>query len=187
MHRIYGRGYTLQQYLDMQRSNPAVYQKVTFALAFFRQHFPWKLPEDLVSELVCHDYSQAVTIASLSVGTSLIGYKSPDSNPVGGSYFAPVGTPIPRLGLGFQSRLSTGAVVPKKLFRYRVKATIPAALQSICAPARDTWSIGKDGSNPGLAQYGGGGATQYVIPKAGTFLEEDEEYNKRRVPKARVP
>jgi hypothetical protein len=84
---------------------------------------------------------------------------------VGGSCFAPAGTPLDRVGVGWED-LVNGATVSKTFHRYAVQTTIPEVLKTICAPARDMWS------DPSRAwgQLQGGGATQYVIPEAKKYL-----------------
>jgi hypothetical protein len=159
-------GYTLPQWLAMKRSNPNVYGRVTTALNFFEAQFPRYNQERLLSELVCHDYSQNVSVISLPAGIELIGYKSSGAAAVAGSYFAPVGTPLHRVGVGYEG-LDNGVPKPKQFHRYRVKAMIPAVLKTICAPARDMWS---DSTLP-FGQLAGGGAVQYVIPNVATYLE----------------
>jgi len=159
-------GYTLPQWLAMNRSNPHVYDRVTTALRFLQAEFPRYDDERLLSELVCHDYSQSVSVISLPVGSELVGYKSSGAAAVAGSYFAPVGTPLHRVGVGYEG-LHDGVPKPKVFHRYRVKAMIPAVLKTICAPARDMWS---DPTLP-FGQLAGGGAVQYVIPNVASYLE----------------
>lgn len=158
--------YSLQQWLQQKQSNPNVFFRVRVAESFFREWFPRKTDKSLLSELVCHDYSYVTFVGQLDAGTKLCGYKNLGDDPLSGSYFAPIGTPLDRLGLGWHGRVR-GAVVPKVYHRYVVHKTIPAVLASTCAPARDMWS------NKALAwgQLGNGGATQYVIPHAREYLE----------------
>jgi len=166
MNHRFRLGYTLPQWLAMQRSNPNVYGRVTTALNFLQAEFPRYDQERLLSELVCHDYSQNVSVISLPAGVELVGYKSSGAAAVAGSYFAPVGTPLHRVGVGYEG-LDGGVAKPKQFHRYRVKVAIPAVLKTICAPARDMWS---DSTRP-FGQLAGGGAVQYVIPNVATYLE----------------
>jgi hypothetical protein len=165
-NRFFRPSYTLPSWLAMNRSNPNVYGRVTIALRFLQSHFPHYNDERLLSELVCHDYSQNVRVISLPAGIELVGYKSAGAAAVAGSYFAPVGTPLHRVGVGYEG-LDGGVSKPKQFHRYRVKAMIPAVLESICAPARDMWS---DSTLP-FGQLAGGGAVQYVIPNVASHLE----------------
>ena len=165
-NRSFRLGYNLPQYLAMHRSNPNVYGRVTTALRFLQMQFPRYDDGRLLSELVCHDYSHNVSVISLPAGIELVGYKSAGAAAVAGSYFAPVGTPLHRVGVGYEG-LDGGVPKPKQFHRYRVKAMIPAVLQTICAPARDMWS---DSTLP-FGQLAGGGAVQYVIPNVASHLE----------------
>ena len=166
MNNRFQLGYTLPQWLAMNRSNPNVYGRVVTALHFLQAQFPRYTQDRLLSELVCHDYSQNVSVVSLPAGTQLIGYKSRGAAAVAGSYFAPVGTPLHRVGIGYEG-LNGGVPMPKQFHRYRVKATIPQVLKTICAPARDMWS----NSNLPFGQLAGGGGVQYVVPNVATYLE----------------
>jgi hypothetical protein len=162
---VYKLPYTLQQWLAEKQSNPNVLARVRVAEAFLRRKFPWYDDPRLLSELVCHDYSLPVEVAPIAQGTQLCGYKNPGADPVGGSYFAPAGTPLHRVGVGWEG-LVNGASVPKVYHRYVVEQFIPEALKTRCAPARDMWS---DNSRA-WGQLQGGGATQYVIPDAKKHL-----------------
>jgi len=162
----YKRPETLSQWLTEKRSNPNVFGRVQVALHFLRQHFPFYNDERLLSELVCHDYSLPVDVVPLLPKTQLCGYKTPGSDPLGGTYFAPAGTPLHRVGVGWEGQIN-GAAVLKQFLRYSVKTRIPAVLRTRCAPARDMWS---DPSRP-WGQLQGGGAVQYVIPNARQYLD----------------
>ena len=166
MKQRFQLGYSLPQWLAMKRSNPNVYGRVTTALNFLQTQFPRYNDERLLSELVCHDYSHNVSVISLPAGIEVVGYKSSGAPAVAGSYFAPVGTPLHRVGVGWEG-LDGGVPKPKQFHRYRVKAAIPAVLKTICAPARDQWS---DSSLP-FGPLAGGGAVQYVIPNVASHLE----------------
>jgi hypothetical protein len=162
----YKRPETLPQWLTEKQSNPNVYRRVQTALQFLKQQFPHYTDDRLLSELVCHDYSLPVEVVGLPARTELCGYKTPGSDPLAGTYFAPAGTPLNRAGVGWEGQVN-GAAVPKQFFRYVVKTAIPAVLRTRCAPARDMWSDG--GRSWGQLQ--GGGATQYVIPDARKYLD----------------
>lgn len=157
--------YTLQQWLAEKGSNPNVNQRVQVALQFLKRKFPWYNDERLLSELVCHDYSLPVMVVPLAAGTMLCGYKTPGADPVGGTYFAPAGTPLDRVGVGWEGNVN-GAAVAKVYHRYQVKTAIPEVLQTTCSPARDMWSDG----NRAWGQLQGGGARQFVIPDAKKHL-----------------
>lgn len=156
--------YTLQQWLDMRRSNANVFGRVRIALAFFQRNFRYT-PDRLLSELVCHDFSLPVFVGPIKAGTELVGYKNAGANPREGSYFAPVGTPPDRLGIGWLGRGSGGAG-PKVFHRYRVVTDVPEALFSTANPARDVWS---DPTLP-RGQLAAGAGSQRVIPNAAAFL-----------------
>jgi Bacterial toxin 46 len=157
--------YTLADWLKEKSSNPHVYARVMIAKSWLEQKFSPR-PEDLLSELVCYDFSLPVAVIALEVGTTLVGYKPPAADPLSGRYFAPAGTPLFRSGIGWEALDNGGVPVAKVFHRYRVQTRIPEVLQSTCAPARDTWS------RPDLprGQLSGGGATQYVIPNARAHL-----------------
>jgi hypothetical protein len=157
---------TLAQWLAEKQSNPNVYRRVEVALHFFKQKFPHQNDERLLSGLVCHDYSQPVDVITLPAKTALCGFKTPGSDPLSGTYYAPAGTPLHRAGVGWEGHVQ-GTLVSKQLVRYVVKLAIPAVLRTRCAPARDMWS---DPSRP-WGQLQGGGATQYVIPNARQHLD----------------
>jgi hypothetical protein len=162
----YKRPETLSQWLTEKQSNANVYRRVQVALQFLKQKFPHYDEERLLSELVCHDYSLPVDVVTLPAKAELCGYKTPGSDPLGGTYYAPAGTPLYRVGVGWDGQIN-GVAVPKQFLRYVVKTTIPAVLRTRCAPARDMWSD----SSRAWGQLQGGGATQYVIPHARQYLD----------------
>jgi hypothetical protein len=143
----------------------AVQDRLAVAEAFFRKHFPHANDDQLASELRCIDYSKPVSVVSIPATTQLIGYKDPRVSPLRGTYFSKPGNPLERLGIAPIGNLRTSARILDKAYnRYEVRVTVPEALESIAAPAADTWSV------KGARILSDGGGTQYVIPQPQRYL-----------------
>jgi hypothetical protein len=159
---------TLQQWLDQwDRKGPEVRQRVHVALDFLRRHYGAGRDDRVLSEIRCIDFSRPVELPSLPAGTALVGSKDPRVSPYRAVYFTKSGHPVQRLGVSSAGSLRTSPkVMDKTLYRYEVIVTIPVGevLQSVCAPAADTWSL------PGQKVLADGGGLQYLIPNMNRYL-----------------
>ena len=158
--------YSLADWLKQMQRNPHVYARVMTAKSWLDRQFS-PTPENLLSELVCYDFSHAVSVVPLEVGTTLVGYKPPACQPIVGTLLRARRHAAVPLGHRAGKR-STRAVCPwpRSSTATASRCASPKSLKSTCAPARDTWS------RPDLprGQLMGGGATQYVIPNAAAHL-----------------
>jgi hypothetical protein len=164
---------TLQQWLaQWTHKSPAVQARVQVALDFLRRHYgPTRtgpaLDEKILGEIRCIDFSHPVELPMLPAGTALVGTKDPRVSPYRAVYFTKSGHPADRLGISTVGALKTNPKVEEKaLYRYEVLVTVPRgeALQSVCAPAADTWSV------QGRKVLAAGGGLQYLIPNMNRFL-----------------
>ncbi len=160
---------TLQQWLDQwTRKSPDVQQRVRRALEFLQRHYGAPREDKVLSEIRCIDFSHPVDLPTIPAGTILVGSKDPRVSPFRAVYFTRVGHPVDRLGVSSSGALRTDpAIMPKALYRYQVLVSVPTgeALQSVCAPAADTWSL------PGQKVLAAGGGIQYLIPNMNRFLK----------------
>ncbi len=159
---------TLQQWLEQwkQKSKP-VQDRVTVALDFLQRHYGRSNDAKILSEIRCIDFSHPVSLPSLLRGTHLVGSKDPRVSPYRAVYFTKSGHPVSRLGVSSEGNLKhSPSVREKALHRYEVMVSIPSGevLQSICAPARDHWSIRE------RTVLVAGGGLQYLIPAMNRYL-----------------
>jgi len=159
---------TLQQWLDQWSSkSPDFQDRLRVALEFLERHYGAERQEKILSEIRCIDLSQPVTLPFISAGTPLVGSKDPRISPYRAAYFTKSGHPLDRLGVAGSGSLRTNpAVVDKVQYRYIVQVSIPRgeALESICSPAADTWSMA------GRRVLAAGGGLQYLIPNMNRYL-----------------
>jgi hypothetical protein len=159
---------TLHQWLDQFTRKPAdVQQRVRRALDFLQRHYSAAREDKILSEIRCIDFSHPVELPAIPSGTILVGSKDPRVSPYRAVYFTRSGHPVHRLGVSSAGALRTNpTVVDKTLYRYEVLVTVPPgeALQSICAPAVDTWSLA------GQKVMAAGGGVQYLIPNMNRYL-----------------
>jgi hypothetical protein len=163
----------LKQWLDQWAYKSAdVQARVKTALEFLKKHYGEDNEKKILSEIRCIDFSHAVSLPSIPSGTILVGSKDPRVSPYRSTYFTRSGHPISRLGVATQGTIShrgqllNPKVLDKVLYRYEVVVTIPSGevLQSVCAPARDNWSIHSQ------SLLVGGGGLQYLIPQMNRYL-----------------
>jgi hypothetical protein len=159
---------TLQQWLDQwKHKSQAVQDRVRIALDFLQKHYGSGHADKVLSEIKCIDFSHPVELPAIPPGTKLVGSKDPRVSPYRAVYFTRSGHPAGRLGVSTAGALkSNPKVLDKVLYRYEVLVPIPSGevLQSVCAPAADTWSI--EGQKILVA----GGGLQYLIPNLNRFL-----------------
>ncbi len=159
---------TLQQWLDQWKHKSSdVQQRVRTALDFLQKHYGTNRPDKVLSEIRCTDFSHPVTLPMLPAGMQLVGSKDPRVSPYRSVYFTTPGHPAHRLGISTSGALRTNPVVMDKvLYRYEVLVPVPVGevLQSVCAPAADTWSI------QGRRVLAAGGGVQYLIPNMNRYL-----------------
>ncbi len=159
---------TLTDWLaQWKHKSAAVQARVDVAYQFLTTHYGTARPDKILGEIRCIDFSHPVTTPTLAVGTPLVGSKDPRVSPYRAVYFTKSGYPAERLGVSTSGSLKTDPkVLDKVLYRYEVLVTIPVGevLQSICAPAADTWSL------KGKKILTAGGGLQYLIPKMNRFL-----------------
>lgn len=164
---------TLEQWLDPWKyKSTDVQQRVKLALEFLERHYGAAREEKILREIKCIDFSHPVSLPTLFLGTILVGSKDPRASPYRAVYFTKSGHPVHRLGVASEGNLSSrGNVLNPKiegkvLYRYKVVVQIPVGevLQSICAPARDNWSI------HGRSILTAGGGLQYLIPSMNRYL-----------------
>jgi hypothetical protein len=169
---------TLEQWLDQwTRKPPGVQDRVQLALGFLEKHYGTDRKDKILNEIRCIDFSHPVSLPTLDAGVQLVGSKDPRVSPYRATYFTKSGHPVQRLGVassgnishkkpGFKANVLHPAIKDKVLYRYEVVVPIPAGevLQSICASAKDNWSIH---SQTVLAD---GGGLQYLIPSMNRYL-----------------
>lgn len=159
---------TLQMWLDQwKHKSPAVQARVQTALDFLQKHYGVVRADKVLSEIKCIDFSREVELPVLVAGTMLVGSKDPRVSPYRAVYFTKSGHPMDRLGIATTGMMRTNPVaLDKVLYRYEVLVMIPKGevLQSICAPAADTWSI------YGRKQLAAGGGLQFLIPNMNRYL-----------------
>lgn len=159
---------TLQQWLDQWQHKPrAVQDRVRVALDFLRKHYGAARDDKVLGEIRCIDFSHPVELPAIEARTVLLGSKDPRVSPYRAVYFTRSGHPVDRLGVSPSGALRTNpTVLDKVLHRYEVMIAIPSGevLQSICAPAADTWSIA------GRKILAAGGGLQYLIPRMNHYL-----------------
>lgn len=163
----------LNQWIDQQtRKSVSVQKRVDVALQFLRHHYGVMNEQKILSEIRCIDFSRPVETPTMPPGTVLVGSKDPRVSPYRGAYFTKPGHPADRLGIASEGNLShRGKVIDPKtrdkvLYRYEVLVMIPKGevLQSICAPAKDHWSIA------GRQVLVAGGGVQFLIPRMNRYL-----------------
>jgi hypothetical protein len=158
---------TLQTWLaQWTHKSKDVESRVNTALAFLRKHYRDN-DGKILSEIRCIDFSRPVRQPSLHRGDILVGVKDPRVSPYRAAYFTRSGYPAQRLGVAAEGNLRTNPkILPKTLYRYEVMVPIPEGevLESICAPAADTWSI------QGRQVLVAGGGLQYLIPSMNRYL-----------------
>jgi hypothetical protein len=159
---------TLQQWLDQwKHKSSQVQDRVRVALNFLQKHYGAGREDKVLSEIRCIDFSHSVELPPIPAKTMLVGSKDPRVSPYRAVYFTKSGHPADRLGISTSGALRTNPkVLDKVLYRYEVLVPIPSgeALQSICAPAADTWSI------EGKKVLAAGGGLQYLIPNMNRYL-----------------
>lgn len=164
---------TLEQWLEQwTHKSGDVQARVKMALEFLQTHYGTTRSDKILNEIRCIDFSHAVSLPHIPSGTVLVGSKDPRVSPYRATYFTKSGHPSSRLGVASQGNVSYRGnllhptIVDKVLYRYEVLAPIPPgeALQSICAPARDNWSIS------GQTILTAGGGLQYLIPNMNRYL-----------------
>ncbi len=169
---------TLEQWLDQWKSKSKdVQDRVGMALEFLKQHYGATRTDKILSEIQCIDYSHPVSLPTLTAGTELVGSKDPRVSPYRAVYFTKSGHPVQRLGVASSGNISHKGnllhptVKDKVLYRYEVIVPIPQGevLQSICAPAKDHWSI------LGRTILSAGGGLQYLIPSMNRYLKYLEQ------------
>ena len=166
---------TLGQWLEgWTRKSVEVQTRVKTALDFLQKHYG-NNGAKILSEIKCIDFSRSVGLPNLMQGTKLVGSKDPRISPYRAVYFTRSGHPAERLGISTDGNLkSNPKILAKVLNRYEVMVGIPCGevLESICAPASDSWSI-KD-----RTVLAAGGGIQYLIPKMNRYLRFIEEPGK---------
>ena len=159
---------TLQQWLDpWKHKSPQVQARVQVALDFLKKHYGAAREDKILSEIKCIDFSHPVELPAIAAATVLVGSKDPRVSPYRAVYFTKSGHPAERLGISTSGALRTNPkVLDKVQYRYEVLVPIPSgeALQSICAPAADTWSIA------GKKILAAGGGLQILIPNMNRYL-----------------
>ena len=168
---------TLEQWLDQwTRKSVDVQERVQVALQFLQRHYGKTRSEKILGEIRCIDFSHPVSTPTLARGITLVGSKDPRVSPYRSTYFTRSGYPVSRLGVSSSGNLFTRKDAPKRyenlrildkvLNCYEIVVAIPEGevLQSVCAPAADTWSI-KDAK-----VLAAGGGLQYLIPRMNLYL-----------------
>lgn len=143
-------------------SNPAERHRRQIAESFYRAHADYGM-----GEIEYIDFFYPVSIVSIPIGTRLWGFKDPRVSPLHphNTFFTVVGTPNVILGVHNKGNLKVNPkVVAKQLNEYEVMVEVPGALQSVCKPGIDTWSV-KGASIPVA-----GGGWQYKIPNAARYI-----------------
>ena len=168
----------LNQWLDqMTRKSNEVQKRVHIALKFLQKHYGVPKEDKILSEIRCIDFSHSVSTPPLPAKTMLVGSKDPRVSPYRATYFTKSGHPVQRLGVATSGNISRhgnvldATVRDKVVLRYEVLVPIPQGevLQSICAPARDHWSI------HGQKALVEGGGLQYLIPNMDRYLRHIAE------------
>ncbi len=171
--------------LGFRQIAPRVRSGATTALEFFERRQSFASASDVAGWMKAMDLSNPVTLAGFDTGAELVGYMQVKpsivaqlkANPAQfeqimaqlkpgdfevGRFFTKPGTALERLGIGAENRV---------FCRFRVNSPVEA-LESITAPAKDTWTVraGFQETANGSRWYNGqlvqGGATQYLIPEA---------------------
>lgn len=164
---------TLEQWLDQwTRKSGDVQARVKTALEFLQKHYGTARPDKILNEIRCIDFSHQVSLPFIPAGTVLVGSKDPRVSPYRATYFTKSGQPASQLGVAAQGNISHSGqllnptVIDKVIYRYEVIVPIPSGevLQSICAPARDNWSL----HDRTILTAGGG--LQYLIPQMNRYL-----------------
>jgi hypothetical protein len=157
---------TLQQWLDQsQQQSREVQDRVRLAVDFLQRHYGVARAERVLSEIQCIDFSQPVELPAIPAQTILVGSKDRRDAPSRTVYFTK--SAIDDLGAASNGRLRTNPKVLDEVpHRYEVLVPIPSgeALQSMCAPDADTWSV------EGRKLLAAGGGHQFLIPNMNRYL-----------------
>lgn len=165
---------TLQQWLDQwKHKSKDAQDRVNLAFGFLQKHYGAACEDKILNEIKCIDFSHPVCLPALNTGTQLVGSKDSRVSPFRATYFTKSGHPVQRLGVASSGDISHRGnvlhptVMEKVIYRYEVIVPIPSGevLQSICAPAKDNWSI------HGRTILTTGGGLQYLIPAMNRYLK----------------
>ena len=157
---------TLQQWLDQsQHQSREVQDRVGLAMDFLQRHYGVGRAERVLSEIQCIDFSQPVELPAIPAQTILVGSKDRRDSPSRTVYFTK--SAVDGLAVAASRPLRTNPKVLDEVpHRYEVLVAIPSgeALQSMCAPDADTWSV------EGRKLLAAGGGLQFLIPNMNRYL-----------------
>lgn len=131
---------------------------------FLTTHFG---ADDALSRIRCIDFSHPVRLPRIPRGTEFVSFVDPRIPPQRSTSFTLPGYSTWSLGISNVSRPPQGSMALKRFARrFVVAVEIPEGdvLESVCAPARDHWSI----ENQIVLAAGGG--IQFLIPWATRYL-----------------
>ena len=159
---------TLQQWLDQSHhQSREVQDRVRLAIDFLQRHYGVAHAERVLSEIQCIDFSQPVELPAIPARTILVGSKDRRDSPSRTVYFTKSEHSIDGLGVAASGPARTNPKVLDEVpHRYEVLVPIPSgeALQSMCAPDADTWSV------EGRKLLAAGGGHQFLIPNMNRYL-----------------
>lgn len=157
---------TLQQWLDQsQHHSREVQDRVRLAVDFLQRHYGVGRAERVLSEIQCIDFSEPVELPVIPAQTILVGSKDRRDSPSRTVYFTKSSIDGPGVATSRPWRTNP-KVVDEVPHRYEVLVPIPSgeALQSMCAPDADTWSV------EGRKLLAAGGGHQFLIPNMNRYL-----------------